>query len=89
MINKYFDGQAPDASATPIGGFDLIGDARRAYDDAVACMTRFDLAGGVDAALRLVRQVDAFINATEPFKLAKAPGQEARVAEIEASGVLA
>ena len=32
--------------------------------------------------LELVRLVDGYIDATQPFKLAKVPGQEERVAEI-------
>jgi len=38
--------------------------------------------GELGRGLELVRLVDGYIDATQPFKLAKVPGQEARVAEI-------
>ncbi len=38
--------------------------------------------GDLARGLELVRRVDAYIETTQPFKLAKSPGQEARVAEI-------
>ena len=34
-------------------------------------MGRFDLAGSIGAAVGLIRRVDAFINLTEPYKVAK------------------
>ena len=45
-------------------------------------MDRFDLSGSIAAAMTIVRQVDAFINDTEPFKLAKDPDASGKVASI-------
>jgi methionyl-tRNA synthetase len=38
--------------------------------------------GEITKGIDLVRRIDAFIEATQPFKLAKQPGSEVRVAEI-------
>jgi methionyl-tRNA synthetase len=42
----------------------------------------FDLPGAAEAALDLLRAVDAYIGATEPFQLAKQPGKAAELAAI-------
>lgn len=42
----------------------------------------FDLPGAAEAALELLRAVDAFIGATEPFQLAKQPEKAAELAAI-------
>ena len=44
-------------------------------------MERLDLPGSIGQALALVRRVDAFINRTEPYKLAK---DDSRRGELEA-----
>ena len=42
----------------------------------------FDLPGAAEAALELLRAVDAFIGATEPFQLAKQPDKADELAAI-------
>ena len=75
MINKYFDGEVPTES--PHGERLIIADmdwptlASTAHQDATRCMEKLNFPGAMLAALGLMRQVDAFINTTEPFKLAK------------------
>lgn len=71
MIEKYFDGAVPSNAPYNFDGYDLraVCEAQcEAYRDAI---DKFDLAGSGDAAMTILRTVDAFINATEPFKLAK------------------
>jgi methionyl-tRNA synthetase len=76
MIDKYFDGRLPaetDAAGVRIAvaEHDWPSIAAQAVDAAGRAMERFDLPAALAAATGLVRRVDGFINATEPFKLAK------------------
>ena len=45
-------------------------------------MDRFELAQAAATAIGLLREVDGFINRTEPFKLAKDPARAGEVASI-------
>ena len=87
MINKYFDGAVP--SEAPNGerlvvdeSYDWPTLCETAVTDAHAAMERFDLPGALNAALSLIRSVDAFIHQTEPFKLAKDESQLETVGAI-------
>ncbi len=85
MINKYFDGTVP--SEAPAGERMVIGDkdwpavAGNAVSAFSAAMDAFDFPKAMLAALGLLREVDGFINDTEPFKLAK---DEAKLPEVGA-----
>ena len=48
----------------------------------MSAMDRFDLSSSIAAAMAIVRQVDAFINDTAPFKLAKDPENQTIVDAI-------
>jgi len=77
MVGKYFDGKLPLAAteaekhAPRHAGWDW----RAIVADAVARTTGaargLDLAAALNAGTELVRKVDGYINATQPFKLAK------------------
>lgn len=95
MIGKYFDGSIPSPLGRREGGEgtpDLDGRIIANYNwpkltsEAVrvfcSAFDRFELSAGVEAAIGLVRQIDGFINATEPFKLAKDPEQRDELATI-------
>jgi len=75
MVNKYFDGAVPSESPfgqrLVIAGYDWPALAAETVGEASRKMERLDLAGSAAAALALIRKVDAFINLTEPFKLAR------------------
>jgi len=75
MIGKYFEGIVPTeivgGTRRVVGGFDWPAVARDHVARTSEKLEAFDLAGAAAAALALVRQVDGFINATEPFKLAR------------------
>ena len=81
MIGKYFDGNVP-SSGSHIDGWDWPARCAEAKREAFARMADLDLAGAIAAAMQLVRDVDGFINATEPFKLAKDDSQRDRLAAI-------
>ncbi|MDA1008619.1 MAG: methionine--tRNA ligase [Planctomycetota bacterium] len=79
MIAKYCGGTLPD-------------DAERGGEWPIRCekaivqwreaMDAFDLNAAARAPLELLREIDAFIHHTEPFKLAKDPANLARVESI-------
>ena len=84
MIGKYFDGRLPEAGASdePIAGCDWLAITAAAVAEAEAAMERFDPAAAMEAGIALVRRVDAFINDTEPFRIAKDPGRTDELAAI-------
>jgi len=72
MIAKYFDGRCPDPQGhTGLAGYDWPSLIQTRVRAAIARADMFDLSGALAEGLALVRQVDQYINATEPFKLAK------------------
>jgi len=79
MMEKYFDGAMPEDAERggewPARVRATVVAWEKAIDD-------FALADAAAAAIGLLRQVDAFINSTEPFKLAKDPAQKPRLASI-------
>jgi len=72
MIAKYFDGACPDAKGNAgLAGHDWPSIISTHVSAAIAKADRFDLPGALAEAGALVRRVDAYINITEPFKVAK------------------
>ena len=75
MIGRYFDGAVPGESPggrrLTIAEHDWPALCAEAVRHSEAAMDRLDLAGSIGAALGLIRRVDAFINLTEPYKLAR------------------
>ena len=68
MIAKYFDGRIPEPgdAASPVRVA-----AAAAAPAAAAKASACDLGGALHQGIEMVRAVDGYINATEPFKLAK------------------
>ena len=83
MIGKYCGGVCPeDTGACAGGGVEWADFTASQVDASLGAMDRFDLGGSIAAAMAIVRRVDAFINETAPFKLAKDPDQAATVGDI-------
>jgi methionyl-tRNA synthetase len=79
MIGKTFDGAMPvDAR----GGGEWPAMCASVVKQWEGHMDRFELGPAAAAAIGLLREVDGFINRTEPFKLAKDPGKRDEVASI-------
>jgi len=80
MIQKYFDGVCPDGrGVTSHAGYDWparITDALTRYTSA---MDRCGIDEALKAAMTVSNSVDGYVNATEPFKVAK---DESRKAEL-------
>lgn len=83
MISRYFDGAAPAAEGD-LGGADREVRAAAAdlRDHAIELMERCQFHHYLDKVFALEGATNRFIDATEPFKLAKDPEQKARVASI-------
>lgn len=83
MIGKYFEGKLPAETTS-----DTL--ANRVWPEIAADVTtrtiahyeRFELRQAAQTALSLIREVDGFINETQPFKLAKDPANNAQLATI-------
>ncbi len=86
MIGKYFDGAVPGESARGqrliVADHDWPALCAEAVRQSEAAMDRLDLAGSIGAALGLIRMVDAFINRTEPYKLARDDSRRDEVGAI-------
>jgi methionyl-tRNA synthetase len=85
MINKYFDGVVPTEATN--GEVLVISEhnwpeiVNAAITGTSNAMERMEISKAAGEAMGLVRKVDAFINLTEPFKIAK---DEARRDELGA-----
>lgn len=74
MIGKYCGGACPtDSGSCAGGGVEWPEFTASRVDASIEAMRQFDLSGSIGAAMAIVRKVDAFINDTAPFKLAKDP----------------
>ena len=62
--------------------FDLRAAAAKAVDESRQAIEEFDLSTSIAAALSLIRTIDAYINASEPFKVAKDPARRDELATI-------
>lgn len=83
MIDKYFEGKAPDPrGVTTFSDHDWPALARSAVETSLSRLREYDLAGAFQAAIALIRRVDGYINATEPFKIAKDPARRDDLAVI-------
>jgi methionyl-tRNA synthetase len=83
MIGKYCDGSCPaDSGESDGGGVEWAQFTASQANASITAMEKFDLSGSIAAAMAIVRKVDAFINDTEPFKLAKDPDATVKVGNI-------
>lgn len=91
MIEKYFGGVMPtgETASMPISAVEGAPTWSAFTSDAatkvIGHYADFELAEAADAALAVVRAVDAIINETQPFKLAKDPTRMDEVARILAA----
>jgi methionine--tRNA ligase len=79
MIGKYFDGAMPEDAAKGGEWPERCAQAVAAWAGAI---DELDLVAAAAAPMALLRDVDAFINRTEPFKVAKDPARAGELASI-------
>ncbi len=83
MIGRYFEGKLPTPEAQPDADASQIRSlAAGFFDRADKAYESLDIHGAAAAGLQLVRAVDSYIEATQPFKLAKDPQQLPRLGTI-------
>lgn len=87
MLSKYFDGKVPAETAFADAGFEelrqkLIAQVNELGDGLVDRVSAYDLDGALECVISLVREANAFVNETAPFKLAK---DESRTQDLQAS----
>jgi methionyl-tRNA synthetase len=78
MIGRYCGGLVPE----PPAALQLAPLVEPALAEYAAAMEQLRLDDAAAAALELVRQVDGYIERTQPYKLAKEPGREGEVGGI-------
>jgi methionyl-tRNA synthetase len=72
MIVKYFDSKIPDSKGvSELAGYDWPSIIGQSVSAAIAAADRLDIHAALGEGRSLISKVDAYINATEPFKLAK------------------
>jgi len=83
MIQTYFNGVVPDPQAvTAYADHDWPAITAGAIASATEKADRLDLPGAMTDALSIIRRVDGYIHATEPFKLIKDESKKSEVAAI-------
>jgi methionyl-tRNA synthetase len=82
MTHRYFGGRVPEPAAHVGASATYAGSAEQAVARCREAMEQLRLHDAADAALSLVRDVDNYIEQTQPFKLAKDPAKLPEVATI-------
>ena len=82
MVKKYFDGVVPADAGNEFVEWDLPEASRAAVAAWRQAMDDFALDAACEAGIGLLRTVDAFINATEPFKVARDESRRDELASI-------
>ena len=80
MNDKYFGGVVPEADvAAPNPLRELAEGLYAEYD---ACMAKVDFTGAAAAVQRLAHRANAYIDETEPFRMAKDPERREELAQV-------
>jgi methionyl-tRNA synthetase len=83
MIAKYFDGAMPDPKGvTSHAGHDWAALSGECAAQTAASFAQNRLGEALNASMNLARKVDGYINATEPFKVAKNESRRDELAAI-------
>jgi len=82
MIGRYFDGSVPPPGETVSEAGPVRRAAEQLHSEAAAIMSRCAFHSYIEKLLQLSVATNRFIDATEPFKLAKDDSQRQRLGEI-------
>ena len=82
LIESNFGGLVPDPGRELDGEKDVRATAERAVDAYQSAIERYAFNEALDAVDQIVRKANGYLVETAPWKLAKEPGNEARVAAI-------
>jgi len=89
MIGRYHGGIVPEATALQPIDLDLIAKAKALPSQVVAAYEKLELQQCAMLPIELGRATNGYIEATEPFKLAKDPAQAARLATVLGTAAMA
>ncbi len=84
MTARYFDGKLPEPGEEPESANGIEHDRviDKAVRDYTKAMKSLELSKAADAAMGIVRAVDSYIEATQPFQLAKQDGKLPQVGTV-------
>ncbi len=83
MIGKYFDGILPAPSDQyQTEGYDWPTLTSEIVNEVTTRISKLELSHGFSAAMELVRKVDAYIDTTRPFTIAKEPDRREELETI-------
>jgi methionyl-tRNA synthetase len=83
MIGRYFEGVVPEAERA--GGereADVVRVAREAGEAASRGIESWDFDGALDGSWQIVRRANQYIDESEPWRLARAADQRARLGTV-------
>ena len=80
MNDKYFAGLVPEADVHAPNPLKEL--AEGLYEEFDACMAQVDFTGAAAAVQRLAHRANAYIDETEPFRMAKDPEKRAELAQV-------
>ena len=80
MNDKYFAGLVPEADVTAPNPLREL--AEGLYEEFDACMAKVDFTGAAAAVQRLAHRANAYIDETEPFRMAKDPARREELAQV-------
>ena len=80
MNDKYFAGLVPEADVTAPNPLREL--AEGLYAEYDACMAKVDFTGAAAAVQRLAHRANAYIDETEPFRMAKDPARREELAQV-------
>lgn len=82
MIEKYFQGKCPQVTLSGAPRSRVAASAVGLGEEVLGAFARMDIDGGYARVMAFAREVDAYINDTSPFKLAKDPANLPQVGAI-------
>jgi len=84
MTGRYFDGKLPEPGEPPESAGDVEHDRviEQGVREYTGAMDALDLSKAANAAMGIVRAVDSYIEATQPFQLAKQEGKLPQVGTV-------
>lgn len=82
MENKYFEGKVENPNVTKPVDEELKEAAQKAVKGVEENMDAFQVGAALDDIFALLRRSNKYIDETEPWKLAKDPGQAARLQTV-------
>jgi methionyl-tRNA synthetase len=85
MNLKYFDGRVPDLDTTAFPDLSLETDAKEAIEHFQTAMAGYEFHKGIEAVWQFISRMNRYIDAGEPWRLAKDPDERPRLKAVIAN----